>query len=336
MPPKKTPYTKKAAKAMVGEDPGQNDLQGLVSKAVEDFLPGAIARALPDALASAAVKLKPGPATATQGADKSGADIITESEVIEGENKSKVCSVALPPDLHLSKDMKAKIEGCKFMKFGKLLYRDSHNEKKLTLKLASSGKSFVVDPNENSVYIKYIDQWDKAFTIFSYRYLIAHPEEANELLMYGRLIKDMANRGFYWYQYDEQFRRLKELDPKSKPWGVIEPTLWALYATPRNDYNHQINRLPQNSRGGFADHRGNGLDLEQEENPSSPSRYETKNTEGFDDENDSYQYDEMGQEEKVCFRFNKGQFCKFAQNCKFAHKCNACGSYDHGEIDCQD
>ena len=139
--------------------------------------------------------------------------------------------------------MKAKIQGNKFMKFGKLLHRDNSNEKKLTLKLGSSGTSFVVDPNENAVFIKYIDQWDKAFTIYCYRYLLAHPEEANDLLMYGRLIKDMALKNFMWYQYDEQFRRLRANDPKSKPWGVIEPTLWALYATTRQQSANEIHSV---------------------------------------------------------------------------------------------
>ena len=327
----------------------QGDIQGMVSKAVLDLLPGVIANALPAAMASILPQLNHGAATAAQGAAGSVAESvagnITGSDILEGENKSSINSVALPPDLHLSDDMKAKIEGYKFMKFGKLLYRDNSNEEKLTLKLDGK-KSFVVDPNEHSVYIRYIEQWDKAFTVYSYRYLLAHPTEANDLLMYGRLIKDMAMRGFMWFQYDEQFRRLRENDQKSNPWGVINSTLWAIWATSK-----PISEQQGSNRGrgrGFNNGYGRGFNNGYRDQRSSNSfGYQGQafnNPRGFGSSFRGRSFDNSnraGQKrleftpgKRICFRFNKGRYCN-VQDCRYAHKCNACGRPDHGEIHCR-
>ena len=354
------------------------DIQSLVTQAVRDILPSALSQALPTVMAALvpqqhnSVGNQDGVANATSQSNEDvslnlpqpnedvslaaqkAASVVAQNivgpDLIEGEKEKDISSVALPPDMHLSDDMKAKIIGNKFMKFGSLLYKDSNNERKLTLKLNGKSGSMLVDPDENCVFIKYIDQWDKAFTVYFYRYVIAHPQEANALMMYGRLIKEMAQRGFYWYQYDEQFRRLRALDPKSKPWGSIDPTLWALWATtsPRNSFastsTQSNNGRGQMLRGGQANYgnRGygnNGFQNNRFQSNGQSGYYSRGNGRNFANRpynNGGMPYnrrpDAMAQQ-KVCFRFNKGRICQ--PPCNYAHKCGNCGRTDHGQLNCR-
>ena len=262
----------------------------------------------------------------------------------------------MPPDLHLSDDKKSKIAGEKYVKFGSLLYKDKQNEQKFTLKLNASNSfnanSFVVDPNENCVRIKHIEVWDKAFTIYQYCYLKSHPEQAQGLLMYGRMIKDMAWRGFCWLQYDEQFRMLRETDPKAYPWGSIEPTLWSTWAIPRvggqfnlrgqfngrgqgRGYRGYMHNQGQNS--GYANYQdsyasdgfGRGCGFGRFRNNSFGNRGHRFNSRPAG----NFGFNANSRADKLCFRFNAGRSCR--QPCIYKHSCLKCGADGHGELNCR-
>ena len=45
-------------------------------------------------------------------------------------------------------------------------------------------------------------------------------------MKYGELVQDLAARGGNWRFYDENFRFLRQTQPASFPWGVIDWELW--------------------------------------------------------------------------------------------------------------
>ena len=267
------------------------NLQEIVSKAVAEALPSAVSQAVKAAV-PAIVSTMPLASGNAVGSNEAGATaLIAAADITGGEVENKIQSVALPPDLHVSESLKSKITGDKYVNFGKLLYKDQ-DESKFTLKLNSStmnskSPSFVVDTNENSVKIRYIEVWDKAFTIFQYRYVIAHPEQVQGLIMHGRLIKDMAWRGFGWLQYDEQFRRLRETDPAAYPWGVIEPNLWATWALPRGIGQFSID----NTIGRGQYRASQGFVNDYSENESSDSESDNHYDEMMPDPENSLNYE---------------------------------------------
>ena len=368
----------KPNESMVQEDDSVSEvdfpsLQDMVNEAIAKALPGVVSKAVTEAIPQLVAAMPPLQSVPV-GTDLVGgqsqsreAALSVAANIAGGEVENKVQSVALPPDLHLSEDQKSKIVGDKYVKFGTLLFRDQQNEKKLTLKLNSSSNSpsFVVDPNENSVKIRYIEVWDRAFTIYQYRYVQAHPEQAQGLLMYGRLIKDMAWRGLGWLQYDEQFRRLRETDPNAYPWGAIEPNLWATWALPRaiGQFSNNSNTIGRGQSRGGRGYFNSGMGFENSFGRSSNNGHQGGNSFsngyagnsgrghsfGFSGRGTSFGSNrgsrfanrQFGNNRQAngnnmrppCFRFNAGRYCR--QPCDFGHVCMRCGSNGHGENNCQ-
>ena len=266
-----------------------------VSAAIPELVKQVVAATATTSSRTEAAGANPRPGTSAQTAVQ--AAVQNQTDVISVGN---VSLPSLPLDLHLTADIKAKILGNKYVKFGQLLYRDASDHDKLTVQVNNTqieGQHLTVNPYPQQVKIKDIAAWDRAFSIYCYTYFSRHGDQAQGLTQYGRLIKDMAWRGLQWAIYDQNFRRLRELNADSYPWGKIEPHLWSQCATPHpNSFNgptqsENINNLSRSS----TQSRGANF------RPSSANQ-ESANK---------------------CFRFNRGQYC--AQPCNYEHTCSNCG-----------
>ena len=173
---------------------------------------------------------------------------------------------------------------------------------------ASTSQNVMLNPLHNQVKIVHISQWDRAFAIYSYALLKAHPEDSQGLVLYGNLIKDLAFKGHNWANYDRKFRRLKEREPSKYPWGCTELTLYAESINTNRSSSQTLGPRKstyQNNQGAFRPRGG------------QPNREPT--------------HFQGRPPIKKCFAFNKG-FCKF-DPCRFAHICSKCGG-QHSATNC--
>ena len=93
----------------------------------------------------------------------------------------------LPLDLHLMKEIKAKMVGNIYVEFSQLISRDL-KEQGLTLQLTDGEKQQRLTVNQQmpKAWITNSDAWARAFDIYSYAYLA--DKEARALVKYRALI----------------------------------------------------------------------------------------------------------------------------------------------------
>ena len=243
------------------------------------------------------------------------AAVSKQVSVVSGNATENAVNITHDPplDLHLKDEMLAKIIGYKYVKFGELLVKEQRDDEKMTLQLGanSGGQQIMINPYHNQVKIVHINQWDRAFAIYCYALVKAHPEDAIGLILYGNLIKDMAFRGHNWANYDRKFRRLKERDPSKYPWGCTELTLYAenIVARGSNSFQSQtIGPRNQNAQIPFRFRGGGQFD---------------NNFPGQARGGGQFNSNSAGRVPvKKCYAFNKG-FCKF-ENCRYQHICSKC------------
>ena len=276
----------------------ESALQAKISAAINSIVPSIVAQtaeAVRKATTTAQTPAPRAPETVTplQQAVEQQTLLISGNA---GSANNNTVSSDIPLDLHLKPEMLANIKGYKYVKFGELLIKEQRDNEKMTLHLGdnTSSKQIMVGPYFNQVKIVHISQWIRAFDIFSYVLVRAHPDDATGLIQYGNLIKDMAFRGLNWANYDRQFRRLKERNPSQHPWGCTDLTL----------YSQNI-IVP---RGGNLNppHQG-------QNNQNMPFR-----TQGWQASNSH-----SNRPVKKCFAYNKS-FCKFGPRCRYAHICTKC------------
>ena len=274
--------------------------------------------------ASSAATSNQSAATATS-SNHSAVDAAVQEQT-ETLTAGKISLPSLPLDLHLTSDMKAKIVGNKYVKFGQLLFKDASDNDKLTVQVtnkAIEGQQLTVNPHPQQVRIKDISAWDRAFDIYCFTYFSQHSNQAQGVTQYGRLIKDMAWRGYQWLNYDTSFRRLREMDADSYPWSKIEPHLWSQCAVPQTNVRHGLsqNIASNQSRPGF-------------QSPTFPARGRGRNFRDFGRggraNNFRSTYANQGNRSSTakCFRFNKGQHCN--GSCAYDHSCSNCGGNHPG------
>ena len=246
-------------------------------------------------------------------------------------NKFKVSHDHVPLDIHLKPGQIGKISGYKYVKFGELLIKEQRDNEKMTLHIGgsdSSGQQIMVNPYHNQVKITHINQWDRAFSIFKYVLVKVHPEDAQGLIVYENLIKDMAFKGMNFLKYDRQFRQLKERNPSKYPWGSTEISLYAECITvPRSrdqvsagqviGQHYSQNQWSRNTSG-----QNHFLDFGSKGHGQNSVNLNDQGQEGLVQE----------KPRKKCFLFNGG-YCKFKENCRFAHLCNICEE-EHPECEC--
>ena len=309
------------------------DLEDQVKRIVGSAVSAAIPEVVKQVVAATAIVNNPSGSQSTVVSDEPNSQSPVES-AIEEQTASilagKVNNPALPLDLHLTADMKAKIIGKKYVKFGQLLYKDTTDNDKLTVQVTNQlieGQHLTVNPYPHQVKIKDIATWDRAFSIYCYTYFAQHANEAQGLTQYGRLIKDMAWRGHQWFAYDQSFRRLREIDADSYPWGKIEPHLWSQYAIPHpnNSFgsSQNIDNSPRNSNTpqSFAP-RGRG---------SRPFRGRGRGGRTPNFRPDSFAHGSSAS--KKCYVFNRGQHCSYSP-CRYDHSCSDCGG-NHPAANCR-
>ena len=73
-----------------------------------------------------------------------------------------------------------------------------------------------------------IQLWARAFTRFANVYCSVYPEEAVGLLRYLSTVLNLSGSGLggAWREYDESFRRAREVDPAAHPWDTVATPLW--------------------------------------------------------------------------------------------------------------
>ena len=69
-------------------------------------------------------------------------------------------------------------------------------------------------------------QWASAFNTFVAVYTVSSPASAPALMKYCEIVRDLANKQGNWRWYDEQFRFLRQSEPKSFPWDNVHWELW--------------------------------------------------------------------------------------------------------------
>ena len=238
---------------------------------------------------------------------------------------------SLPLDLHLTAELKAKIIGNKFVKFGQLISKDTPEEDKMQLQVAhtpqvSNTQQLEVTPQQAPVRIRDIDTWGRAFDIYCYAYLAKHTTAGRALVHYGRVIKDMAWKGHQWLNYDESFRKLRETDDELYPWDKVEPHLWANCTTPRIATHRNNMNGPQPNQ------------FFQQNGPFGPGgvtgRGRGRNFRGWGRGQPAFgRFSGPGQQlQRQCYRFNRGNPCQ--KPCKFEHCCANCGG-NHPVFTCR-
>ena len=132
-------------------------------------------------------------------------------------------SVSHPLGALLPCAVKNKIWADEYVNLASLLDNNRPDDISVTLK-KSAGQPIILLSNSSKKEIVNIDQWTRAFLIFSAVYAEKKPIEAGSLFKYISLIRDMAFQRKHWQVYDLQFRRLRPSSQTS--WGDID---WELY-----------------------------------------------------------------------------------------------------------
>ena len=90
----------------------------------------------------------------------------------------------------------------------------------------TSSPSLCIEPAVKTRKITCINEWLTAFNIFVGIYTAKFPSEAPALMKYCAIIRDLANKGFAWFYYDENFRFLRQSQASALPWSDIHWELW--------------------------------------------------------------------------------------------------------------
>lgn len=83
-----------------------------------------------------------------------------------------------------------------------------------------------LEPIQKPKRIASFGQWASAFNTFVAVYTVSFPTSAPALMKYCEIVRDLANKQGNWRWYDEQFRFLRQSEPKSFPWDNVHWELW--------------------------------------------------------------------------------------------------------------
>lgn len=83
-----------------------------------------------------------------------------------------------------------------------------------------------LEPVHKPKRIASISQWASAFNTFVAVYTVSFPASAPALMKYCEIVRDLANKQGNWRWYDEQFRFLRQSEPKNFPWDHVHWELW--------------------------------------------------------------------------------------------------------------
>ena len=139
--------------------------------------------------------------------------------------------ISVPISSQIPSKLKRKIWANKYVDFATLLpnYSTQPKQQKFTLQLSNDSTFNLVPQSYNR--ITQIEQWTSALIRFVAVHSEKYPQEASQLMKYGEVIRDLAFRrpGLSWYNYDMQFRHLRETI--AYRWDRIQYDLWVPAAT---------------------------------------------------------------------------------------------------------
>ena len=199
-------------------------------------------------------------AATVQGSIATVLDSLSGGTSLMSKPKDIFVSSDIPIDMSVSDRLKRKIWAHEYVDFGMLLNnRKDHDSFHLCLSndMASSNDQprIVLEPKQKSKHINSIEMWVTAYQIFVGVYTQRYPVEAPFLMKYSEIIRDLAARGYNWRYYDENFRYLRQKDPKAYSWGAVHWELWIRSQPSRNNYS-QIKRFEGESKSGFRVPKG--------------------------------------------------------------------------------
>lgn len=142
--------------------------------------------------------------------------LTTSTRVVSQIDQSPIHTQGVPLGAAISQNVKGKILADEFINLGQLISPQVDD-----YSVAIVHDALHVTQSQKSKGIFSIDQWSQAFTIYSAIYIEKFPEQAQALLRYAFLIRDMAKsyRGYAWRTYDEAFRQAR---PVTKwPWDQL-------------------------------------------------------------------------------------------------------------------
>ena len=148
-----------------------------------------------------------------------------------GDDIPKSIFITLPIGLGLPEKLKAKIVASEYVDFGSLItnYSKANTSYSLSLSDAKGNQgnaALTLEPNVKIKNIGNIETWTTAFQEYVAIFTAQHPKEAPALMKNGEIIRDLAYRGFNWRYYDENFRFLRQSNPKGFPWSSTHSKLW--------------------------------------------------------------------------------------------------------------
>ena len=199
-------------------------------------------------------------AATVQGSIATVLESLSESTSLMSKPNDIFVSTDIPIDMSVSDRLKRKIWAHENVDFGLLLnIKKDHDSFHLCLSndMASSNDQprIILEPNQKSKHINSIEMWVTAYQIFVGVYTQRYPVEAPLLMKYSEIIRDLAARGYNWRYYDENFRSLRQNDPKAYSWGAVHWELWIRSQPSRNNYS-LIKRFEGESKSGFRVPKG--------------------------------------------------------------------------------
>lgn len=128
--------------------------------------------------------------------------------------------------INVPQNIKEKIANSEYIELATLLSTNATSKQKLVVHQGE----LIWQTLQNTVKIVSIEQWTKAFMIFTSVYCTAHPNRFQELLKYMYIIRLGTEQfsGLGWKVYDEQYRLRKARNPASS-WATVDLELWLLH-----------------------------------------------------------------------------------------------------------
>ena len=141
-----------------------------------------------------------------------------------------VLSIAITLGARVGPKLKAKIWANEHVDFECLLSVTPSTER-YSLSLAPSGTSSAqpqlnLEPVHAPPKIQSLNQWLTAFNTFVAIYMERYPSDAQRLMKYCEVMRDIASKSGDWLFYDYQFRYIRQSAPVSHPWDTIHWEIW--------------------------------------------------------------------------------------------------------------
>ena len=150
-----------------------------------------------------------------------------EFELVQ-DNPPEQQRSALVPTGNVSASVRQKIISHKYVDLKSLLLpseRPPGGEDKQYL-VAEGGKiTLGSGPQKDDLSV---NGWTKAFLRFANIYIQEYPSEAGDILKYMSTVMDLTSKGLgkAWKEYDESFRKAREVSPEAYPWDHPPQMIW--------------------------------------------------------------------------------------------------------------